>query len=67
MRFRMSVDASVCFDVIAGSEEEAIAQAKKVCLELEEGADVIEGGNREMRVYLDSDAKGLDICDIEED
>jgi len=52
-RYRMTIKANVCFDVVADTEEEAVAKAREVALEHTDGLDVVEGNNRGMRVYIE--------------
>ncbi len=51
-RYRMTIKANVCFDVVADTEEEALAKAREVALEHTDGLAVVEGDNRGMRVYI---------------
>ncbi len=50
-RYRMNADASVCFDIMAESDEEAIAKAKATMVLSAEFDDETEG-LEDVRTYL---------------
>lgn len=53
--YRMSVNASVCFDVTAANDEEAVAKAKARIVEWSEGLDVVADPDDDCRVYTQDD------------
>lgn len=72
-RYRMCADASVCFDVIAKDDDEALAKATEIMREAiaeDEGADY-DGLGPFARVYLVSmnnvDPRGVAIEDCEDE
>ena len=56
-RYRMTVKSSVCFDVVADTDKEAVAKARAVRTEHIDGLVVTDGENCGMRVYMDEESE----------
>lgn len=64
MLYRMSVTGVICFDVTAGSDEEAVKKAERVKETFSEGMDVSVDKVLDMRAYFDeSDKPAIEDAD----
>jgi hypothetical protein len=65
-RYRMEISASICFDVEAASEEEAIAQGNKL-INAFDGIDLEDPEGCKNAVLWTDDSGAADIMDIDEE